>query len=474
MARNLSRNTRLFISTLGPSTTTPFSQANCDTTNTWEVKVLDGYTFSQDVATQEIGVSESASECAGFGLARGTLGFNTALNPVSVTISTYVRPYDDAGAANCVELPLWCGALGDATALAASPDTVGNGATYNQTTTPDTITFTTAQSDVNELLLLYLYFMLDSTTYVVEEVSIGTAEVDFSIDGIATINWTGSGTRVGEDPAIHTVLGTFVSGTDYKAVPTTTSTSFLRNKLSTLELIDNEGTAATGDVEVTATGISGQVITTSDDLSSYTGTATLVGGRIYSNTDSEWATIAAHTTTGTTDTITVSAADDISAWDTTGTYDAFKAASHAAISYCIPITGGTLTVENNMSYLTPAELAIVNQPLAGFTGSRLVSGSFTAYLNTGAMGSGGLLDDLLAKITEVTNNYKIIFHMGGASGSTGPRVDFTIDHAQVSVPTTDVQDIISTTVNFVGKCWSGTAQSFEGANEMTIGYVTGN
>ena len=130
MARNLSRNTRLFISTLGPSTTTPFSQANCTAANTWEVKVLDGYTFSQDVATQEIGVSESASECAGFGLARGTLGFNTALNPVSVTMSTYVRPYDDAGAANCVELPLWCGALGDAAALAASPDSIANGAVY--------------------------------------------------------------------------------------------------------------------------------------------------------------------------------------------------------------------------------------------------------------------------------------------------------------------------------------------------------
>ena len=98
MARNLSRNTELYISTLAPADLASVDGSNTGVAlgdnNTWKVNVLDGYSFSQDTSTQEIGVSEAASECTGIaGLARATLTFNTALNPVDVSFSTYVRPY---------------------------------------------------------------------------------------------------------------------------------------------------------------------------------------------------------------------------------------------------------------------------------------------------------------------------------------------------------------------------------------------
>jgi hypothetical protein len=210
------------------------------------------------------------------------------------------------------------------------------------------------------------------------------------------------------------------------------------------------------------------------DLSTFIGANTLVGGRIYSADNDAWGIITAHTTAGTNDTVTVSASDDISAWDDAlpNDLDVFKPESHAAVEYCIPITGATLSLENNITYLTPEELAIVNLPLAGFAGNRVTSGNFTAYLNTGAQGSGGLLQDLLSKIEDsVSNNYELIFHMGGNSTAT-PRVDFTIGHAQVGIPTTNVEDIISTEISFAAKPWDTTNDvgSFEDTNELVINY----
>ena len=77
---------------------------------------------------------------------------------------------------------------------------------------------------------LTLYFVLEQTTYKITDFNVSTAEVDFSIDGIATINWSGNGSRVLEDLDAHTTLLGFTADSDYKGVPATTTQTFLRNK----------------------------------------------------------------------------------------------------------------------------------------------------------------------------------------------------------------------------------------------------
>ena len=466
MARSLARNTRLVISTLGPDSLLP---GNCDTTNTFEVKVLDGYSFSQDVTSQEIGVNE-----AGVSPVRGTLGFNTALNPVDVSFSTYVRAYDRGGNADCVERPLWAQAFG--TGL-----TVGAGNAI-ESIGVNSIRFGLSDSNHNSLLTTYLYFILENTTYVVEQFSVSGAEVDFSIDGIATINWSGFGSRVNENPAVHARFkdsgdsNYLVAGTDYLTVPATTTSTFLRNKLSTLEIFDNALDTPTTINGNASTTMAANTITIAGGV---TLTASMVGGRVKNNTlyaassaADKWkafATIVAIDDTG--DVITVSENIVTLGWANSDSISVFLPAEHAGVYYNIPITGATLSIENNMTFLTPEELAIVNLPLAGFTGNRVVSGSFTAYLNTGAGGSGGLLADLLKKIEEVSNNFKLVFRMGGSSTAT-PRVDFTVEHAQVSIPTTSVEDIISTEISFTAKPWdtSNNVGSFEDTNELVVEY----
>lgn len=482
MARSLSRSTRVFVSTL---TREGFNIGAMTVLNTFEIKVLDGYSFSQDVASTEVGVNEAGTDPV-----RGTLSFNTALNPVDVSFSTYVRGYNDAATGNCVEKILWSSAMGDLAGFEASPNADQSLATYNSTASD--ITFALGTSNANELMTVTLFFVLENTTYTVEQFNVSAGEVDFSIDGIAQVNWSGQGSRVTEDDNAHNILkeGGTAQVDDFKPVPDTTITTFLRNKLSTLDLVDNDVAL---DADISNAGVPNEMQTHTPQadgttviaLEAFTVAtgfveADYIGGRVRNVTldPNEWATIVAIDETGNTVTVKEDISVDGLDWtagagvgDTVKLYAATQA---SAVIYSIPITGATLTLENNFTYLTPEELAIVNLPLAGFAGNRVISGSLTAYLDSGAQGSGGLLQDMLAKIEgSVSNNFQLIFHMGAASGVV-PSVDFTIAHAQISVPTTSVEDIISTEISFTGKPWDTNADvgSFEDTNELTIKYLT--
>lgn len=481
MARSLSRNTQLYISTESGGIGTP------DSENLFEVKVLDGYSFSQDVSNVEIGVNE-----AGASPVRGTLAFNTALNPVDISFSTYVRPYentkdvngDTVASSDCVERVLWASAMGSEASWTTVTTTGAAAGEVIEAQDGTNIQFGLDKSNNNQLLGLTLYFVLENTTYVVDDFNVSTAEVDFSIDGIAVINWSGNGSFVTEDQTFNAAyFNGLTAGTDYTAVPPTSAASFLRNKLSVMTLKNNvtdtpeygSGTATLASVVTNTLNFDPADSTafTTKETSLNAAGDTLIGGKVYNTTLTEWRTIL---TISDDDTLEVDPAPNGDSAQTDGwaTQECliYTAKQNAGVVYDIPITGATVTLENNFTYLTPEELAIVNKPLAGFAGNRVLSGSLTAYLNTGAIGSGGLLQDLLAKVEDaVTNNYEVIFKMGGA---TGRRVEFTLPTCQIGVPTTSVEDIISTEISFVSKPTIGAQTaavgSFEATNELTINY----
>ena len=63
------------------------------------------------------------------------------------------------------------------------------------------------------------------------------------------------------------------------------------------------------------------------------------------------------------------------------------------VTYNVTLTGGNITIENNLTYLTPETLGSVNLPLGHVMGTRSVSGNFTCYLNDTANGSFDLFED---------------------------------------------------------------------------------
>lgn len=130
--------------------------------------------------------------------------------------------------------------------------------------------------------------------------------------------------------------------------------------------------------------------------------------------------------------------------------------------YTVVLTGGNITFENNITYLTPEELAKVNIPLGHVTGSRSVSGSFMAYLNDdySANSTGKLYRDLTSQTSVTTTDFDITFSIGGANA---PKCEINIPNAHLEIPTHSIEDVIGLEFNF-----KGLPSSLNGTDEATV------
>ena len=149
----------------------------------------------------------------------------------------------------------------------------------------------------------------------------------------------------------------------------------------------------------------------------------------------------------------------VTAADTT----TFPGASSNGV-YNLTLTGGNVTISNNMTYLTPETLGIINQPLGHVTGTRSISGNFTCYLNGDTGSSMDLFEDLIEATTKITNSFDLAFGVGG--GSNIPRMVINVDQAHFEVPTHSIDDIVSIETNF-----HGLPSSIDGTDEFTIDFV---
>ena len=371
--------------------------------NTFKLGVLDGYSFSQGSDATDVTISE-----AGAAPNRGSKRFNDSLPPAEWSFQTYVRPFKhgtnshrSSGTHDMVENILWAAIAGKDITGGSESGTSATAVTCDATDAD--VSF--ARSDHHELLKLSIFFALENTTYRLNECQVNQAEIDFSIDGIATISWSGNATTIDqvstavEDPskAITVVTdgtetissaATYTEAYNYVDTTAPSDGDYLRNKLSTLSLTHTKN--ASGILEVGAS-------------------------------------------------------------DSTTTYD-------------INITGGSLTIANNITYVTPETLGLVDVPVGSFSGARQVSGSLTMYLDTKANGSNSLLSDLTAATDLVNNAFDMSLFMGGGSSST-PVVEFDLPKAHLQIPTIETADIISTTVEFAAQ---GT--DLLTGDEMTVKY----
>lgn len=366
MAVNLSRNTKVFLTTatLAGTTAPTFTSAN-----TWALEIQDGWNFSQGTNATVVSLSE-----AGATPSRGQRSFNDQLNPVEWSFSTYLRPYrigtGASSTADAPEMMLWSALMSNSLTSDAST-----------TSAAPVASIATTGSDVHQLASFGLIFVVDQVTYAIENCAVNQAEVSFDLTGIATAAWSGMGTT------LKKITTTPAAGTTATAYPITTANAlyaktFITNKLSTVAL-----------------------------SSGFTG--------------------------GTT--------------------------------YNVPITGGTITYSNNIEYVTPDTLGVVDTPIGYYTGARSITGNLTAYLRTGGTDTGKLLEDALAANTSTEPQYRLDVNVGGATVGN-PFVTFNMPYVTIQIPTVDVQDVVSTTINFTAQ--GTTANVFDAAanNELTVKY----
>jgi hypothetical protein len=376
MSFNLIRNSRMFFTTNVAAGTGVVAATGFTPTNTREIQIMDGFSFSQNTASETVTLSE-----AGSAPVRGQRSFNTALEPVDFSFSTYMRPADGGTNITAEESVLW-------NALLGTGAIGGAGAAWSETVSAATVVATNSQA--HQLQAFGVIIVIDGTSYIIDNCALDSATVDFGLDAIAMIAWAGKGTKLRQLAGLTATTGatvTFGGGLTGTAAGKNTTAPYIANKLSTLSL--------TG-------GIGG------------TGTA-----------------------------------------------------------YTVALTGGSLTIANNLTYLTPANLGVVNQPVTYFTGTRAITGTLNAYLRAGATNTAGLMADLLAgSSTDVNPAFEIQVEIGGATSPT--RVEFEMPAAVLTIPSVSTEQVVSTSINFTAQGNTASAFDIGAANELTVRYYTVN
>ena len=281
-----------------------------------------------------------------------------------------------------------------------------------------------------------LYFVFSDRSagrllYKLQDAVINEASIDFDIDGIATVAWSGMAGQIKEVP------------TGLNAGQFTAQDSFPNPGAAGAIWIDTNDSDKFY-ISTSATNAAGSWYAVIDEGSTSTGN--FIRNRLTQ------LTLAPETAFQSSTTFTNAA----------GGSDSYET------SYNVAITGGNVTISNNISYLTPEELGKVNQPIEHVTGTRTVTGSLTCYLassDAATNRSKNLFADLVSDINTVINKFAITLQVGGTD-STKPRFQITMPTAHLEIPSHSIEDVISLETNFHGL---GTGVS-EG-DEVTLKYI---
>ena len=395
----------------------------------YEIPVLDGFSFSQGTNTSEVTLSEAANSTGGS--KRGRAMFTDSFAPAEWSFSTYMRPtVSGSGSATtatdgvtngqhggnadkfAIEGPLWA-------AMSANTYDRATGASSSDKSDYEPNVFNFANSNQVTLGVFDLYFVLGAskdsegntyttgtdgvTVYKLADCSVGSASIDFDIEGLAQIAWSGNGKTVEEVASLETratdsgnsITGTTTLGIVNEGISSTSN--YIRQKLTDLAI-------------------------TFDHSAS----------------------------TGTLGALAVDGSNDV--------------------TYNVTLTGGNITIENNLTYLTPETLGSVNLPLGHVMGTRSVSGNFTCYLNDTANSSLDLFERLQESRGVITNAFDLAFSIGG-SGNT-PRCVVDIDKAHLELPSHSFEDVVSVDVSFHGLSTDLSSSTAANAtNEVKLTYT---
>jgi hypothetical protein len=414
----------------------------------YNIPVLDGFSFSQATNTTEVTINEMTNADGDSRRARQM--FTDSYAPAEWSFSTYIRPFATGGAGSggehsgsagdehLVEEALW-NALAGNKAIGTSV-AQNNGPGFTTSASAATINF--SKSNHAALDTFTLHFEMGSgkalpVIYKIANCVVNEVSVDYDIDGIATAQWSGMGSLITED--------TMTTATRFEGTAAADTNNFIRNRLTDLTV---------SNIETTQTNSGAGVSNSTSVTLSGANTAIIVGQTVTGTGVPADTTVSAISGTG----LTLSAASTIAA----GATLTFTEAGMQS-AYALTLTGGNFTISNNMTFLTPETLGIVNQPLGHVTGTRSVSGSFTCYLNTPGTGSSStdLFEDIISELDTITNSFGLTFVIGGTGNN--PIMTVNMPSCHLEVPTHAIDDLISLETSF-----HALPSSVDGTDEITL------
>lgn len=464
---NLVRNSRVLFTTNVAPGTGLVASTGFTATNSQELQVLDGFTFSQASNAETVNISESGATPV-----RGQRSFNTSLGNVEFSFSTYIRPYLST-TVKAEESHLWNALLSN-TAVAAAPASIAT-----------TITAVTLVSSLLTITGTGFTAMTVGETVVLKGVTgLGASQFNSAIK-IVTSSTTSITATYLTTPTAAVVAANWTSSVTFNR------TAWNENVAISADLVATPGIPTAYSEATTATSNKNQLlpfgmIITVDNITYVIDNCALDQAVVDFGLDGiamvawtgkgtalrQLATNVSYAGTGTL-TLTGGLTGTANGKNTTANFITNKLSTVTmksnvggvgGVSYNLALTGGSITIANNITYITPANLGVVNLAIGYYTGTRAISGSISAYLRTGTTNSAGLLSQLLADsatVAGVEPKFKLQIEIGGAT--SGTRVEVMSNGAFLQIPTIDAQAVMSTTINF-------TAQGTESVQSATSTY----
>jgi len=295
------------------------------------------------------------------------------------------------------------------------------------------------ESNRSALHPLHFYFVIDTDTsnpivYKLAEAVVNEVSIDFDVEGIATLNWSGMAKEVEDMSGSVHVDATLPIGTD-----TTTDGS----------------TVALGDIWLDSDNAQGSAF---HILSAVTG-----------NSNACTATQAIDEAITSTNTFIRNRLTSIDITADNKTIFPGGSTANGDGKYNLALTGGSFTIANNITYLVPDELGFVNKPLEHVTGARNVTGSATCYLTLSDSDSTSgtsrqFFNDLVSTsaMSQVVNKFAVTLKIGGSAQDGTASLVIQMDNVHFEVPSHSVEDVISLESNF-----HALPTGFDSANEIT-------
>lgn len=370
--------------------------------NTWKINILSGFASTASFATQEIKYSQ-----LGDSPKRGYEKHNLAVNAADWSFKNYIRPTG-------VYTPTSANSGLEGTSLTGNVKPVADWFLWQAlvSNTPPTnsideqsVWFTGGKITANNIARSisvhpstsnfavpstnHLYFKLDNVIYQITDAVVDSASLDAGIEEIATVNWSGFGTAMKE-----------LTGTSRD------------NAVSVFGGVLNDGSAVSANANTLDFYATSSYHPFSDMF---------VGSSVSKNSFIK---------------------NKLSVLE----INHKPSLEEPNTKYLFSVTSLSFSYDNNISYLSRDELAIVNRPKKAITGIRSVYGSATVYLRGGASQSAALLSRLLAssKLTSAdTTSANLII-----GGGTVPYFMVSLGSVHFDIPTVSAEDIMSVNMSF--------------------------
>jgi len=311
--------------------------------------------------------------------------------------------------------------------------------------TPAAATSTLVMTESNRSALhpMHMYFVIETDAenpiiYKMNESVANEVSIDFDVEGIATLNWSGFAKEIND------VSANFRTGT---------GTTMASGQKRTQDGSDTGVALAAGDLYFQTDNAQGTAV--------HLVNSTPAGGAHLTQAIDEAVT--------STNTFIRNRLTNIDITASNTTVFPGGAVTNGDGKYSLTMTGGSFTISNNITYLVPDELGFVNKPLEHVTGGRNITGTSTCYLtlsdsDTTSGTSRQFFNDLTSTsaMSQVVNQFNVVLKIGGSAQAGTPSLVITMPQVHFEVPSHSIEDVISLESNF-----HALPADFGTANEVT-------